>query len=57
MRKSNGKTEAEMAGLDLEHELPPAEEDDRNTGTSGAGSSAGGETSGIEAELQKVKAV
>ena len=56
MGKSNGKTEAEMADLDLEHELPRAEEDDRNAGTSGAGSSAAGENSGIEAELQKVKA-
>jgi molecular chaperone GrpE len=56
MGKSNGKTEAEMADLDLEHELPPAEEDDRNAGTSGAGSSGAGENSGIEAELQKVKA-
>ena len=45
-----------MADLDLEHELPPAEVDDRSAGTSGAGSSAAGENSGIEAELQKVKA-
>ena len=45
-----------MADLDLEHELPPAEDDDRSAGTSGAGSSGAGENSGIEAELQKVKA-
>lgn len=55
MGKSNGKTEAEIAGLDLEHELPPAEDEDSSAGTGGAGSS-GGERSGIEAELQKVKA-
>jgi len=29
MKKANGKSEAEMAGLDLEHELPPAEGEDR----------------------------
>ena len=56
MGKTNGKTEAEMAALDLEHELPPGEEDDRGAGTSGAASSAAGEKSGIEAELQKLKA-
>jgi hypothetical protein len=28
MKKANGKSETEMAGLDLEHELPPADGDE-----------------------------
>src|SRR5580698_1435620 len=43
-------TEAEMAGLDLEHELPPADGDDSPRGTT----SGSGEASA--AELQKLKA-
>lgn len=49
MGKSNGKSEAETAGLDLEHELP-AGDGDENPSTSA------GEVAGIETELQKLKA-
>ena len=53
MKKSNGKTETEMAGLDLEHELPPANGDEDPSGVAiGAVSE---EASGL-GELQKVKA-
>lgn len=55
MGKSNGKSEAKTADLDLEHELPAAEGED---GPSAQGGTpvASGEPTGIEAELQKVKA-
>jgi molecular chaperone GrpE len=53
MKKANGKSETEMAGLDLEHELPPADGDDR-PGESAA--SGGAEVTGPAAELQKLKA-
>jgi molecular chaperone GrpE len=58
MGKSNGKSEAETAGLDLERELPPADGDERPSGTEASGSptSTTGEKSGIEAELQKLRA-
>jgi molecular chaperone GrpE len=49
MGKSNGKSEAETAGLDLEHELPAADGDD-------SPSAPAGEPVGIETELQKLKA-
>ena len=55
MGKSNGKQEAEIAGLDLEHELPAAENDTPNP-ESGKESAATASPSGIEAELQKLKA-
>src|SRR5579872_6846823 len=48
MGKSNGKSEAETAGLDLEHELP-AGDGDENPSTP-AGEAA------VETELQKLKA-
>ncbi len=56
MKKANGKseTEMEMAGLDLEHELPPADGDE--TAESVASGAAVGETSGLASELQKLKA-
>ena len=54
MKKANGKSETEMAGLDLEHELPPADGDER--ASESAASAAAGEPSGPEAELQKLKA-
>ena len=54
MGKSNGKSEGER-GLDLEHELPPADGDERPSETTAAGTLATGEAS-TEAELQKVKA-
>jgi len=55
MKKSNGKSEAEMAGLDLEHELPAGDSDENSTGVS-AGSAISEEASGSAAELQKLKA-
>ena len=53
MRKSNGKSEVETNELDLEHELPPADGNDSPLPESGT---AVAETSGADAELQKVKA-
>jgi molecular chaperone GrpE len=55
MGKSNGKSEAEIAGLDLEHELPAGEGDERPS-ASAASVSTGPEATGVEAELQKIKA-
>jgi len=53
--KTNGKSEAEMAGLDLEHELPAADGDE-DPSTAAAGGAAAGEASGPTAELQRLKA-
>lgn len=53
MKKSNGKSETEMAGLDLEHELPPADGDENS---SGAASRVVSEEASGPAELQKLKA-
>jgi molecular chaperone GrpE len=55
MKKANGKTESEMAGLDLEHELPPADGDENPAGSIANGT-APGDSSGPAAELQKLKA-
>jgi molecular chaperone GrpE len=55
MKKANGKSETEIAGLDLEHELPPADGDESSPESADSGV-AGGETSGAGAELQKLKA-
>jgi molecular chaperone GrpE len=55
MKKANGKSETEMAELDLEHELPPADGDENPSGTA-AGGAAAGEASGAGTELQKLKA-
>lgn len=52
MKKANGKSETEMAGLDLEHELPPADGDDRPT----RAVTTAEEPSGADTELQRVKA-
>jgi molecular chaperone GrpE len=60
MGKANGKTEASKAGIDLEHELPPAE----NSEEPQAGSASGAQTSmgtiadgasELMSELEKVK--
>jgi molecular chaperone GrpE len=51
MKKANGKSESEMAGLDLEHELPPGDGDE-NPGETSSGGTAAGEAT----ELQKLKA-
>jgi molecular chaperone GrpE len=53
MGKSNGKPEVETQGLDVEHELPPAEKDEASS-TSSRGAVA--EPASPESELQKVKA-
>jgi molecular chaperone GrpE len=55
MKKANGKTESEMAGLDLEHELPPADGDENPAGSIPSGA-APGDSPGFAAELQKLKA-
>jgi molecular chaperone GrpE len=55
MKKANGKSESEMAGLDLEHELPPGDGDENSSETA-AGGAAVSEASGPGAELQKLKA-
>ena len=52
MKKANGKSEAEMAGLDLEHELPPADGDEGPP----ASGTAVGESVVSGTELQKLKA-
>ncbi len=54
MGKSNGKSEAETTGLDVDHELPPADGDDRPSSSSESVSSPT-QPSGVEAELQKLK--
>ena len=53
MKKANGKTQTEMRGLDLEHELPPADGDDRPS--EAAPSVASPEETCSPAELQKLK--
>jgi molecular chaperone GrpE len=55
MKKANGKSQSEMAGLDLEHELPPADGDENSAETTSSGTAAG-ESSGLGAEVQKLKA-
>jgi len=55
MKKANGKSEREMAGLDLEHELPSGDGDENSSETA-AGGAAVSEASGPGAELQKLKA-
>lgn len=54
MGKSNGKSEVETHGLDVEHELPPADGDETTSASSQSGVAA--EPIGADAELQKVKA-
>lgn len=44
-----------MAGLDVEHELPPAEDDESSPETA-AGGVASGDSAGLGAEFQKLKA-
>lgn len=54
MGKSNGKQEAPIENFDLEHELPPADGDDRSPASNPVPQAT--ELSGAEAELQKLKA-
>jgi len=55
MGKSNGKTQAEMPGLDIDHELPGGDENEPSS-SSASGTAPVSELSGADAELQKVKA-
>jgi len=56
--KANGKSEVKSAELDLEHELPAGDGDNTSSGvTADRGNpSAAGQASGLEGELQRVKA-
>jgi molecular chaperone GrpE len=56
MGKSNGKQEAKAAGLDLEHELPAGDGDERDTAAGSTPPAVPEEEAGLEAELQKVRA-
>ena len=58
MAKANGKSEAKSAELDLEHELPAGDGDDSSSGVTPdrENPSGAGVASGLEGELQKVKA-
>jgi molecular chaperone GrpE len=51
MGKVNGKSEAQNAGLDLDHELPPGNDGDETTVAQ-----VTGESSAAESDLQKMKA-
>src|SRR5246127_5878140 len=55
MGKSNGKTEVETHGLDVEHELPPADGGEAAS-ASNQSCTVAAEPTGIDAELQKLKA-
>jgi molecular chaperone GrpE len=55
MGKSNGKTERETTGLDLEHELPAGDGDQVSPGP-GEPAAKGAAAAGPETELQKLKA-
>jgi molecular chaperone GrpE len=52
MRKSNGKSDVETAGLDVEHELPAGDGDQPASGT---GNPPTAPVAGGEAEIQKLK--
>src|ERR1700736_5657176 len=59
MVKVNGRTEAERARLDLEHELPAGDDGDETAEVAVVGGGQplpAAETSGGEAEMQKLKA-
>lgn len=55
MGKSNGKSEVETHGLDVDHELPPAGGDESSSAPTQSGA-ASAEPAGVDAELQRVKA-
>jgi molecular chaperone GrpE len=59
MVKVNGRTEAERARLDLEHELPAGDDGDETAevaAVDGGQPLQAAETSGVEAEMQKLRA-
>lgn len=55
MRKSNGKTESETTGLDVEHELPAGDGNQDSAVSGEMAAKAPTESAGSEAELQKLK--
>ena len=55
MRKSNGKSESETAGLDVDHELPAGDGDERSSNSSAGLSASTAEAQSPEAEMQKLK--
>src|SRR5260370_12700789 len=55
MGKSNGKSDVEKAGLDLEHELPSGDGGEGVSEAASRGPSAVVDQSDAEAELQKLK--
>jgi molecular chaperone GrpE len=55
MAKADGKSR-EILGLDLEHELPPGDQDERTEVGGLSGESPSGSSFALETELQKVKA-
>jgi molecular chaperone GrpE len=59
MVKVNGRTEAERARLDLEHELPAGDDGDETAEVAAVGEGQplqAAETSGVEGEMQKLRA-
>src|SRR5260370_28335960 len=59
MVKVNGRTEAERARLDLEHELPAGDDGDETAEVAAVGEGQplqAAETSGVEAEMRKLRA-
>ena len=56
MGKVNGKSQAEMAGLDVEHELPAGNDNERLLESRSSESTAVSDASTPGAELQKLKA-
>src|SRR5258708_28392163 len=59
MVKVKGRTEAERARLDLEHELPAGDDGDETAEVAAVGGGQpleAAQTSGVEAEMQKLRA-
>ena len=56
MGKANAKQPEEISGLDLEHELPAGDGDERSPVTAANPGAAAAEPAGADAELQKTKA-
>jgi molecular chaperone GrpE len=56
MGKVNGKSQAEMAGLDVEHELPAGDDNEQLAEPRSSETSAVSDASALGAELQKLKA-
>ena len=56
MGKSNGKSQNEATGLDLEHELPAGDGEQSSSAAGTGASSPSSEVLSAEAELQKLKA-